>query len=334
MPNEVYDTAVQGLGSLVSPRAATRMIDAALRATGRTPEDVSAVAMRKLLLGRVRRELQGVLPSAGLDAGLNRVADELSSHSRAKSGGRHRTAAPSGAQERPNPSDSAGASVPERRRGFSLRRRRKDSPDQDAASSDAVSQPTGRFKDTDTPLSEALLDPASLSTPEAVKRSSVYLPGLDVPEELRPARETGGEHSVFVAGDAARVAAADSAVPAARTGRAEVPYPARVLDDALTEAAVKVFAEVETVRQIVITQGTRVLQTRGSGVDAQRLAPLAVSTRRLLERAGQLHVYSIERAGGVLFLFPVLDGTVTVLTQPNVNIGAVLAARAALEEAA
>src|SRR5690606_28029281 len=119
---EVYDTAVQGLGSLISPRAATRMIDAALRATGRTPDDVSPIAMRKLLLGRVRRELQGVLPSAGLDAGLNRVADELSSRSRAKASRREPTGAQPGAEERHDQSRGPGATGHERRRGFSLRR--------------------------------------------------------------------------------------------------------------------------------------------------------------------------------------------------------------------
>src|SRR5690554_5100165 len=77
LPREVYETAVRGLGTLVSPRAATRMVDAALRAANRTPDDISAAAMKRLLLGRIRQELQGVLPKAALDTGLKLIAADV-----------------------------------------------------------------------------------------------------------------------------------------------------------------------------------------------------------------------------------------------------------------
>ena len=54
----------------------------------------------------------------------------------------------------------------------------------------------------------------------------------------------------------------------------------------------------------------------------------------LLSTAGTLRVFSLETETGVLFLFPMRNGAIVVLTKPKVNIGAVLSARAALEEAA
>ncbi len=333
MPREVYETAVRGLGTLVSPRAASRLVDSALRAASRTPEDISAKAMRRLLLGRIRHELHGVLPGPALEAGLNRVATEVE----------HRAAAASKAKQTAVGFQTRAASraaQPPARRGFNPFRRRGPNARAGSGPDGATDAHGADAKSTNTPLGEALLDPATLTSPEAVKRSSVYLPGLTVPEELRPEGRavvidepsSAAARHPTLAERPAGPAAADAAATAAP--QASAPARRLRLDDATVEAAVKAFAEVETVRQIVITRGAKVLQTRGGGVDADRLAPLAVSTRALLERAGQLHVYSVEHPGGVLFLFPLHDGTVSVLTQPNVNIGAVLAARAALEEAA
>src|SRR5690606_29409247 len=77
VPNEVYEAAVEGLSSLVSPRVAKRIIDDSLRATSRTADDVSSTAMRRLLLGRVRSELEGVMPAAAVGPGLVQLAEEL-----------------------------------------------------------------------------------------------------------------------------------------------------------------------------------------------------------------------------------------------------------------
>lgn len=338
LPREVYESAVRGLGTLVSPRAARRMVDASLKAASRTPDDVSVSAMQRLLLGRIRRELDGVLPDGALNAGLKRIATELSElgepgevRERGASAARRRG---TGGRGDSLPAERAARERPARQ-GFAFFRRRAGragaTEDAPAPKGTASEERTGSA--TDTPLSEALLDPATLTTPESVKRSSVYLPGLDVPEELRPVRRVEVDEATPPRAKRREGHAADRhGVPA----KPEPLRPAhtRSLDEALAAAAVKSFAEVESVRQIVISKGVEVVQTRGAGVDATALAPLAVSTRQLLQRAGHLRVYSIERPGGVLFLFPLHDGTVTVLTQPNVNIGAVLAARAALEEAA
>jgi hypothetical protein len=120
---------------------------------------------------------------------------------------------------------------------------------------------------------------------------------------------------------------------AVMTGPAELDVELE-LTDGLMNAALRSFGELETVEQVVIVRASEVLLERGTGVRTDRLPNLIRSTKHLLARAGRLRLYALEGTQGILFVFPVGDGAIVVITKPNVNIGAVLAARAALEEAA
>lgn len=104
-------------------------------------------------------------------------------------------------------------------------------------------------------------------------------------------------------------------------------------EDTVREAVIR-FGEIEPVTQVVIVRRTEVLVARGTGIDTARLPNLIYSTRQLLSRAGDLKLFALERAEGILFVFPLGDGAVVVVAKPDVNIGSILAARAALEEAA
>src|SRR5690554_5569512 len=77
MPNEVYEMTHTALSALVSQRAATRVLDVALQAGGADADTVTVRAMRRLLAGRIRRELSGTLPSPGLTRSLKQIADDL-----------------------------------------------------------------------------------------------------------------------------------------------------------------------------------------------------------------------------------------------------------------
>lgn len=289
MPNEVYEAAVEGLSSLVSPRVAKRIIDDSLRATSRTADDVSRSAMRRLLLGRVRSELEGVMPAAAVGPGLVQLAEELSR--------------PTAVERRPW-----------WRRG---RRERPGTKSADRGAESTVAERHGVAQDLGPPAPKSV----------GVTRSSVYLPGLDIPleppESAMPAVKQ--ETSAAMTGD----------VEPERNLRqpAEV-KPLPLLTEALVERALRAFADLETVRQVVAVQHGEVLQSSGTGIDAEKLKGLSVATTGLLSKAGSLRVFSIEHEAGVLFLFPMRAGALVVLTQPKVNIGAVLSARAALEEAA
>jgi len=308
VPNEVYKAAVKGLGALVAPKAARRLVDEALRASNRTADDVSEAAMRRLLLTRVKRELTGILPNHVVATSLERVAADLATAGAVP--------AKRGLWGRRTGSASA---VPAGRRG-SRRAREVEAPGPTHES------PTGEPGAVDPFDSGAVVSAAteeSLATDRlnrAVKKSSVYLPAVDLPEFMPPPprlagtepRRTGSRQP-----GARRTAPSGLSVPAA-----------------MVEQVIRTFADLETVRQIVIVNGMTITQVRGDGLETDGLAALTVATKGLLARAGVLRVYSLEFDYGVLFLFPTADGAIVVLTQPKVNIGAVLAARAVLEEAA
>lgn len=73
MANEIYRTTHAGLAGLVSPRAATRLLDQALRGAGLDPDRLEAGDARRLLRGRLRRDLEAILPRFGLRRELARL---------------------------------------------------------------------------------------------------------------------------------------------------------------------------------------------------------------------------------------------------------------------
>ena len=84
MPGEVYLRTRDALATLVSERAATRVLDAALRRSHENAEALDERAVRQLLLGPIQHELEGILPRTGLRRTLRRLArqvvDEMRSH--------------------------------------------------------------------------------------------------------------------------------------------------------------------------------------------------------------------------------------------------------------
>lgn len=127
-----------------------------------------------------------------------------------------------------------------------------------------------------------------------------------------------------------------AAVAGEPAGVAHAPRRARPsrLEDAAVTHAFKLFGDIETVRQVVVVRGQAVRMHRGQGIDEGKLPSLVLSSRHLLARSGELRTLSVEHGGGALFLFPFGEDSLVVVTLPNANIGAVLNARAALEEAA
>ncbi len=308
MPNEVYEAAVEGLGSLVSPRVAKRIIDDSLKATSRTPDDVSRSAMRRLLLGRIRKELEGVMPAAAVGPGLKQLAATLEDSPRRERRPWWRRGRPDTAEdpvERPTASDVSPAD----------RRRTVDG------------------KPVERRVAQRRQAPQAPET-VGVTRSSVYLPDVPLPPAAQPRSATAEPSKA--AGAASAVAervVLDRGEPRPLAAQS-APAPLPELTPALVERAVRAFADLETVRQIVAVQRGAILSSSGEGLDAERLQGLSVATIGLLSKAGTLRVFSLENEAGVLFLFPMSNGAIVVLTKPKVNIGAVLSARAALEEAA
>lgn len=288
MPNEVYLRTRDALATLVSERAATRVLDVALRRSHATADGLEPQAVRTLLLGPVQRELENILPRNGLRRTLKRLARQIAE-----------------ASDTPGPS----------RTDVTPRRPH--------------------------PQAEAELHP--------VTRSSVYLPGLPLPPANGSGPSTRGSaaavppspasapHESVPRREAAQAAAGTSgggsggatAVAASDRRPTVVPHPLGA--EALDALAVH-FAAIEGVRQVVALRAASAPQVRGEGLDADALAPVAQSAVRLLGRYGPLRSLVLEHHGGLLFVFPLGRDAIAVLARTDVNMGAVFAARAALEE--
>lgn len=273
MPNEVYEMTHAALSALVSQRAATRVLNVALEASNADADTITVRAMRRLLAGRVRRELSVTLPTAGLTRSLKQIADDL---------------------YRLQPSPTTQVQLPSQEERDAIERQLVGAgaaptwPAPGRAGSTRPAAVAGSAVMTHEPA-------ADFSALAAPNRTAPRMPVLAGPARL----DVGPE-----------------------------------LNEQLMTAALRSFGELETVEQVVIVRASEVLLERGAGVRTDRLPNLVRSTKHLLSRAGRLRLYALERQQGILFVFPVGDGAIVVITKPNVNIGAVLAARAALEEAA
>ncbi|MEJ2290066.1 MAG: hypothetical protein P8Y02_15835 [Deinococcales bacterium] len=298
MPNEVYYRTRDALATLVSERAATRVLDAALRRSHESSEALDERTVRHLLLGPVQRELEGILPRTGLRRTLRRLARQVADEVRTQ------------ADVPPDVPNAFAREAPHDRRGGE-----RQPPDAEAHT------------------------PAAL---QPVTQSSVYLPDVSPSDAEAPARgrpfgdvppPPPAPHGATASATRSGAAVATAATVPER--RRDTPRPTVVphpLDAEALDALSVRFAEIEAVRQVIALRAADEPQVRGDGIDADALAPLAQSAVRLLGRFGPLRSLVLEHELGLLFIFPLGRDAIAVLARANVNMGAVFAARAALEE--
>lgn len=77
MTNSVYNLIAQALTGSVSERAAETMLQAALKESGLSPEDITPEEMQRVLSGALRTRLSAVLPANRAKAELKALAKEL-----------------------------------------------------------------------------------------------------------------------------------------------------------------------------------------------------------------------------------------------------------------
>ncbi len=77
MANAVFVYTEDALATLVSPRAAKRVLEEALKTANDTPDTVSVAVMQALLTGYVRFELEQMLPREGLQGQLEQLSARL-----------------------------------------------------------------------------------------------------------------------------------------------------------------------------------------------------------------------------------------------------------------
>ena len=334
MPNDVYRYTHAALSALVSPRVAHAILEAAMAAKGHDSDTVTTSAMRHLLAGRVRKELSGSLPRAGLTSTLKRLADELATNSELGAG----PSAPV--------AEALIAEVDAEHAMISLTSERLMAQASRAAvavASPAVAEAAVAEAAAPTALvAETASGAAVAEPPEAQYAAGALAQGAEVvaprlaPVTVLPYAPAAGVGRLPGRNLAQLAEAGATPAKSKRSGKG-APAPAKVIarlsEEALSKA-LQLFGDIETVRQVIVVRRQEVVLERGHGIEAARLPGLVLSSRHLLARSGDLRAFSVERAGGVLFLFPFGEDSVVVVTNANVNIGAVLNARAALEEAA
>lgn len=334
MPNDVYRYTHAALSALVSPRVAHAILEAAMAAKGHDSDTVTTSAMRHLLAGRVRKELSGSLPRAGLTSTLKRLADELATNSELGAG----PSAPV--------AEALIAEVDAEHAMISLTSERLMAQASRAAvavASPAVAEAAVAAAAAPTALvAETASGAAVAEPPEAQYAAGALAQGAEVvtprlaPVTVLPYAPAAGVGRLPGRNLAQLAEAGATPAKSKRSGKG-APAPAKVIarlsEEALSKA-LQLFGDIETVRQVIVVRRQEVVLERGHGIEAARLPGLVLSSRHLLARSGDLRAFSVERAGGVLFLFPFGEDSVVVVTNANVNIGAVLNARAALEEAA
>ncbi len=304
MSNEVYRRTHDGLARLLSPRAATRVLDSALRRSGQSAESLSTDTVRDLLMGPVRHELAAMLPQRGLRRTLRQLAREV----------RHGTPA---APVRSAAARAARTLTPTTDEGRLQR-----------VTESSVFLPGGR--------AEAEVE-AVAPTPRAPA------PGAPVAANPAPAAREGGAQRAQGRPEAAppRASAAraepttsvTSTIVPVLPGPARPDATARTLTLAELERAALGFASLEAVRAVCALRGRgEVALTRGEGLDPAALGLLLRGAIPLLRRHGRFRSFVLEHTAGVLVIVPIGHDTIAVLCRTEVNLGAVFAARAALEE--
>ena len=295
MANDVYTQTQDGLATLVSARAAQRVLDRALHKAGHTADSVSGGLMKRLLLGPVCRELEVTLPRDGLRRTLKKLAADLTRLEVAEARpddppSVERVAkfkgAGEGALEALEDDAPAPGGVP-----ITFEQEQSEIEAWDDAPETSVPPPAVGAEHVRVPF-------AVYETPAEPSRASQPLPTPAPAPSVAPRRKT---------------------------------FPP--LSDAQLEATVLRFAGLEEVKLVAaFGPGGEVVCSRGGGFDLAALARFGLMTLTLLRRNAHVRAYYLAHSLHQLFLLPLGGSTLLVIGTPDLNVGAVFGTLSVLEE--
>jgi len=292
MANAVFDYTQDALATLVSPRAAKRVLDEALTSANDTPDTVSVPVMQALLTGYIRFELEQMLPREGLQGQLEQLSARLV----------HVHDVPEDDSESDKAVNTTDAMAD--LADFT----RMASAEANKASSQATNKPPkSKTPESKTPESK----PPKSKTPESK------------PSKSKPPVAMWKDQFA-VANKAARlkgITMADSTETKLTLSEAQLE--SIVMRFAQVEHA-KLIAAVRE-------NGT-IVTSRGAGVDLNSLSRFGLMGLRLLERSGELRSYYLAHSQGQLFLFCFGKDTVIMLGSSDINVGTVFATLSSVKE--
>lgn len=301
--NDVYAVARAELATLVSPRAAERMLDAALASADVAPDRVTPRQMRALVAGPIQNDLRSILPQGGLSVVLGALAERLRSMPTA-------APAPANAAERamspapPTPVPTAGEEP------------RID--DTFGRSSLAPGAPLAGTHATPPTDASTTVEAASGSAVAGGHGSGAGIAVAERPADVAPPTEPSAGEPV--------------AMPSARATTAAPLLDADPDDEALQRMALS-FARLPHVTGVAILREGKLAFSRGTGVDAEQAALLVPAAAGVMGRHGSWRSYAMTHDRGQLFVVPVGRSHIVLAGRSQFNLGAVLTALETLEEA-
>lgn len=308
MPNRVYTHAHEGLATMVSARAATRVLQDTLRDRGTTPDTVSAEQMHDLLLGPVLKEFEQILPREGLKRNLSGLAKELEALETGAAG--------RGDQAENNPSRLESI------RNFLNTPIIGERPAAESvpARPGATSEEAGNKETGSDETGGARISRSAQRRPEPSPKDTLEIP----PGDISPPTRTPVPSATPVPPSKAR---------AQRPTRAASQRKAAPLSEERLEQIVLRFAQIEHVRIVAaIRDNGEIAVSRGSGIDIDALSRYGLMGLRLLGRSGELNSYYLAHTKGQLFLFTFGRDTLILVGRSELNVGTVFATAAALKE--
>jgi hypothetical protein len=305
--NAVFAYTEDALATLVSPRAAKRVLEEALTTANDTPDTVSVAVMQALLTGYIRFELEQMLPREGLHGQLEQLSARLVQvQDTASEADFSETDAELAADD----TSRAVADLAEFTRTASAA---KKSP------SDAPIMPDTSSANTSTNTS-----PDRASSTKAGQASSK-------PKQAPKQGDVKGNLPAAMWKD--QFAVANKAARLKGITMADSTETKQTLSEAQLESIVMRFAQVEHAKLIAaVRENGTIVTSRGAGVDLNSLSRFGLMGLRLLERSGELRSYYLAHSQGQLFLFCFGKDTVIMLGSSDINVGTVFATLSSVKE--
>lgn len=282
------------LADIVSAKAAQRVLDDAMNRRGLSPDSISPNQMKHMLLGPVLRDLESILPRAGLKRNLHEILATMELSDDPAS-----AVAEVGSGDAPPPLASAqGVALSSSGPAFEL----------EADENGGWARPAG------------FVAPPKIASPEPA-------PGVVIAEEPEP------EAEIVVEMDPPASIGSGDVRLVGEIAEEMVMVPAEPLPAEVLTAAVLRFARIDSVKQVAALRWDgEVVEARGQAVELGSLGLLITSSLGLLRRHGSIRSYYLRHDRGQMFLFPVGRDTIIIVGQTDLNLGAVFTALAALEE--
>lgn len=309
MANAVFVYTEDALATLVSPRAAKRVLEEALTTANDTPDTVSVAVMQALLTGYIRFELEQMLPREGLQGQLEQLSVRLvhvqDTTADVEAAADAEVTADAGSSEVAGSSKDAGSN--------------EIANDANRAVADLA-----EFTRTASAAKKAPADASSANT------SSVHA-GQASSKANHSSKANPGNLPAAMWKD--QFAVANKAARLKGITMADSTKTKLTLSEAQLESIVMRFAQVEHAKLIAaVRENGTIVTSRGAGVDLNSLSRFGLMGLRLLERSGELRSYYLAHSQGQLFLFCFGKDTVIMLGSSDINVGTVFATLSSVKE--